>query len=124
RHLQVDLPAEDAARETGAPVFEGAAAADGAPAQWSVLPPSTASVAPVMYAPSSPARKTAVAATSSGPPTRVIAYDASILASSSPPASPRRWTSSRCIGVSIRPGQMQLARTPWRPYSIAIERVR
>ena len=77
-----------------------------------MLPPSTTSVWPVMYAASSQARKATAAATSRAVPAR-------------PTGVERPAMSSRSVdeAVAIQPGCTELAVTPPRALSCAIARI-
>src|SRR5262249_14696939 len=79
-----------------------------------VRPPSTGSATPVMKPASSDARKSIARATSSGVPGRASGqtwFQAVIVASMSYPP--------RVMGVSMKPGQTQFTRIPWRAPSTA-----
>src|SRR5438445_6052856 len=83
-----------------------------------VLPPSMGMMAPVMYAARSDARNDASSATSSGWPARF---------SAEPPTRAGKRSAAPFppdIGVSMKPGQMALARMPCSPYSMAAALVR
>src|SRR5271166_1165247 len=86
---------------------------------YSVRPPSTKIVWPVMYADSSEQRNAATAAISSASPARRIGIWLSTI---------RRLTGSsiqdRLIGVTVAPGPMLLTRIPRAAYSRASDRVR
>src|SRR4051794_17702067 len=78
-----------------------------------VTPPSMGMIAPVMYEERSEARKEASSATSSGWPPRF---------SAEPPTRAGKRSAAPLppdIGVSMKPGQMALARMPCSPYSTA-----
>jgi hypothetical protein len=75
-----------------------------------VVPPSTVSVAPVMYPASALARNSTAGAMSSGSPGRPSA-----IRSTNGASTPRRWGRSRFASVRVNDGATASRRTPRAP---------